>query len=219
MKILQLLIIGLLIFTSCKKAVDLTNDLNETDDESVRDLDGILIQNMYLNNELLSGHDIEFESVKTLTFDLNKDNKVDSIILYRFKDWNDPGDFHKIQIKVTGGKEIETTFQDAWVRFNHNYLLPDKVINQNKIDSDYLLIDDLGRKENLVFLFGYVYSSDPAGTLTIYEVSKSDIKLIAFNNLQLKDTYNNSDSLALLNNGLNDMLLIKQNGNYRLVTK
>jgi hypothetical protein len=219
MKILQLITIGLLILASCKKVVDVKGDLNETDDSNVRDLDGILIQSMYLDNELLAGHDLEFEKVKTLTFDLDKDNKIDSIILYRFKDWNDPGDFHKIQIKVTNGKTIETIFQDAWVRFNNNYKLPDKVINQNKIDSDYLLIDDLGRKENLVFLFGYVYSSDPAGTLTIYEVSKSDIKLIAFNNLQLKHTYNNSDSLALLNNGLNDMLLIKQRGKYRLVTR
>ncbi|MFC0878865.1 hypothetical protein ACE01N_19875 [Saccharicrinis sp. FJH2] len=57
----------------------------------------------YLNPE---NTDINFIQIAQYTIDLNGNNKLDTVKLYKIKDWTDPGDFQQIEVVLDNNQSI-----------------------------------------------------------------------------------------------------------------
>ena len=152
--------------------------------------------------------DFDYYRIKDFAIDLNKNQKPDSIILYRLKGWeNDPGDFHQIVIKMDDGYEWKGTNFNGWVRFDNNYSVPNQVKEKNQIDTDLLLQTDF-YSTKVLGLFGWAYASQP-GLLTIIEFSTNKPRVMLNENWRIlkidssiikADNYNDKFQIELINN-------------------
>jgi hypothetical protein len=120
-----------------------------------------------------------FQIVEEYYFDLNNDGYTDEIIIEKLRDWNDPGDYHRIRVKVL---ENEYSFFNnyGWVKFN-NYILQHThdFYSANLIKSNYFILKKINNNL-LLFAFGYAYASQP-GLLSIIRFSKNEIPSLIFN--------------------------------------
>lgn len=96
------------------------------------------------------------------------------IKLFTIEGWSGPGDFLKIEIS---NKKYSVSYSNVngWVRFDHNYPVPERIQKINELQSHKLLLvtgDDLA----LLVLFGWVYASDP-GLCTIINLVDGEIVL------------------------------------------
>ncbi len=122
----------------------------------------------------------EFLTIESNRLDINNDGKEDEIIIEKIKDWNDPGDYHRIRIK---SKEKEYVFfnSDGWVEigaYETQYL--NSFPQTTQVKSKYVNIQRSSDKDILLFAFGYVYASQP-GLLSILNLSRFDKPELIFN--------------------------------------
>jgi hypothetical protein len=119
----------------------------------------------------------EFIEVERYTIDLNNNQKLDTIKLRKLKDWNDPGDFHQIEIILDNDSSIVKTEFGGWVRFGHNYSVNENLVNMNLVDSDLILVPNINKNQKIVVAFGWVYASQP-GLVTIFESNGNKPQLL-----------------------------------------
>jgi hypothetical protein len=126
----------------------------------------------------------DFEIIESYLLDIDNDGVEDKIVVEKIKDWNDPGDFHRIRI-VTNSGTHEFFNRYGWVDIGNSQVQYVKdVYASNIIESKYLLIQKVNSNELLLFAFGYVYASK-AGILSIVNLSSKDKPVLIFN-----DNYN-----------------------------
>lgn len=175
----------LFVLTSCqtKPKENKTNELQPQNSSII--LNKELVDSLYLSERLRPDNpDFKYYKVKDFLFDLNENQKADSIILYRLVGWeNDPGDFQQIKIKMDNGFEWNETNFNGWVRFDHNYRVPNSVKEKNQIDTDLLLCTDFGETK-ILGLFGWAYASQP-GLLTIIEFSTNKPRVMLNKNWEI----------------------------------
>ena len=139
-----------------------------------------LVDAFYRNDYLYPENpEFEFEEVKRYEIDLNNNHSPDIIKLKKIKDWNDPGDFHQIELILDNGNSIVETYFGGWVKFGNNYPVNDELRKKNLIDSDLILISEIDKNKKIIMAFGWVYASEP-GLLSIFEAN-GKIPQVLFN--------------------------------------
>ena len=137
-----------------------------------------------------------FKEVETQTGDLNSDGKNDKITLYIIDNWEDPGNFHKIRVELSGEDPYEFSNYGGWVTFNENYSISEEIAAKNQLESKNILLLNATPNSKLILLFGWVYANDP-GIVTIIDPT---YRTILFNKQwdlqQITDT--NSDNFLEL---------------------
>ncbi|MEL7146068.1 MAG: hypothetical protein AAFO69_06845 [Bacteroidota bacterium] len=108
------------------------------------------------------------------SIDLNGDDVRDQVILYGIEHWEDPGEFQKIRIEMSGKAPYDLLNYDGWVSFNSNYPVSKKIAKQNELDSQILLVIEVAPGKKVVIVFGWVYASEP-GLVTIIDPENQSI--------------------------------------------
>lgn len=152
---------------------------------------------------------VSYLEVEKLEVDLNNDNITDTLIIekideWRYKDsvnykWDDPGDFHRITISITGGKSLSLLNINGWII---NKRLADFIEDFNSksiVQSNFITIRNDLSESNLIFLNGYHYASNP-GLLTIINIIGNKPVMIFNENARIVK-YKDFD-----NNGIKDMV-------------
>jgi len=114
---------------------------------------------------------------------------IDTIILRKIENWNDPGDFHQINITLDNNQQKTETNFNGWVSFGNNYPIAQNLKDQNKIDSDLLLITDFNNNDILIFAFGWVYASEP-GLMSVFNANKELPRVIFNDNFEIHEIGN-----------------------------
>lgn len=115
----------------------------------------------------------KFLILESFHFDIDSDGKEDEIIIEKIKNWNDPGDFHRIRIK---SQEEEYAFfnSDGWItigEYETQYL--NSFSENSMVKSKYVNMQKSSDEDILLFAFGYVYANQP-GLLSILNLSRFD---------------------------------------------
>ena len=155
---------------------------------------------------------LNFSILETTEYNINGNGVKGKIIIEKINDWNDPGDFHRIRIVSDSCFSFFNV--DGWIKarpFMFDYV-PNFAKN-NKIQSDYIVLsknnDDL-----LLFVFGYVYASQP-GLLSIINLSLKEPKLLFNDNYMLSGYQENDPNITVTkffkedNINKHDTLLLK----------
>ena len=145
----------------------------------------LLGQQLETEQEVMEKYNIklDFSIIEIIEFDINGKGLKGKIIVEKIEDWNDPGDFHKIRIEKND--TCYTFFNSSgWIKscssiFNY---VPD-FLTYNKINSDYVFLCE-NNGDLLLFIFGYIYASNP-GLLTIVNLSLKEPKLLFNDNYML----------------------------------
>lgn len=136
-----------------------------------------------------------FETLETITFDLNQDGLFDTILVNKIAKWilddgqvyhwTDPGDFHQIIITIQGKRSTTYNNIDGWVSNTSLKKYTQDLDAEGIVQSDYLILRDEGNSNYLVYLAGYTYASNP-GLLTIINIyDGQDLKLIFNKKIEL----------------------------------
>ncbi len=107
-----------------------------------------------------------FKTIESFSYDWNNDGKVYSFLLEKIDKWNDPGDYHRLTIKIPGKKDF--VLEDKYgltnyTNYSHSQSLP---ISNNLLSkkSKYLVLTPIENNKTgtaLLFVFGWEYSSRP----------------------------------------------------------
>ncbi len=135
----------------------------------------------YLN---LGNPELSFSVTDSFEIDLNYNNKIDLIVLKKLNNWNDPGDFHQIIIFYDDGQKYTFTNFFGWVKFGLNYYVQESIQKQNLIKSDKIVLSKINKSQCL-FLFGWVYASEP-GLLSVISFEKENPKVIFNTNFDIQ---------------------------------
>jgi len=130
---------------------------------------------------------LEFKNVQTIITDLNNDSKPDSIFIDKIikwtdsegkiNDWDDPGEFHRISILISGSLPVTWINVDGWVS-NKGLSCFDSIFNKkNIVNSNYITVTRFLGSGKLIFCTGYTYASSP-GLLTIIKINNKQPRLI-----------------------------------------
>jgi len=94
----------------------------------------------------------DYKLIETINYDIDKDNLLDTIEIYKLNDWNDPGDFQKLLIKLSSMKYYKIYNLSDWVKFENEKLngLP------NKVSSNRILIAEVDNQKDLLIIQGYM---------------------------------------------------------------
>jgi len=121
-----------------------------------------------------------YKIFETLAYDIDKDNVLDTIEIYKIEEWNDPGDFHKIEIKLSSNKNYEIYNTGDWMRFENEELT--KI--PNKLNSKNILITEIANNREILIIEGYSFASTP-GKLTILGLDNGNISPLFQSNFHL----------------------------------
>lgn len=138
-----------------------------------------------------SNNQLSFEKIQLIQLDLNEDEYKDTILLEKIKEWinveesqhykwTDPGEFHRIKISISGGKEMILLNTSGWMENNFLAEYDKDFNNENMIKSEYITIKRASDENILIFISGYTYASTP-GLLTIVNIYNNDNPILIFN--------------------------------------
>lgn len=169
-----------LLFSSCSKGQKINNSKvsneNHFEIKTIRTVEAF---------EQKSNFELSYQLFEEKLIDLDNDNVIDTIRLFRLNDWADPGDFHKVEVETKYSK-YELSNIDGWVQ--HNW--------KNKSECCLLVDSSIGilkvaKNNSVILLEGYPYASDPP-TLSIISINQNkEISMVMHDN---KNLYDVSDS-------------------------
>lgn len=104
--------------------------------------------------------------VDKVRFDWNQDKKIDQVILERPKVWNNPGNFTRIRIKITGKKEFILKDENGLSQYMKN---GEQGFIKSQIKSNYMALFPFSEKfsESFLIMFGYEFGSSPGELLIL----------------------------------------------------
>ena len=194
-KINIVFILIVLSFTYCKS----DNNKKTKSVQESPEFKGVLIGKpleSIQSKELQLGNKLEFKVVEIINIDINGDNKNDAITLEQIKDWGDPGDFHKVTIKIAGKDERTFFNSSGWVAIGgYETQFVGNLLTEAIYKSKYISLQKVSNSEILLFCFGYVYASQP-GLLSIINLTNPNNAELIFNDnfylYKLKDIDNDN---------------------------
>jgi hypothetical protein len=163
-----LFIIILVSFSSCS--------LDNNDGIMITKSDAYKIVGKTLNDD----KSFSFQGIEKLLINLDNDNILDTIILEKIHEWNDPGDFQKIKINLSNNNNISVFNKEGWVDTEQLNEFGD-FNKKNIVNSKYLTIKLVSSNHYLLFLSGYAYASSP-GLLSIIEVKNGVMRQLLNDN-------------------------------------
>ena len=179
----------------------------------------------------IEAYKLEFSILETIEYEIKEKDITEKLIIekidswfyskesHRIK-WNDPGDFHRIKVEK---KDSCYTFfnSSGWVKatpFFFGYV--PNFPSYNKIQSDYIVLTQ-NNDDFLLFVFGYVYASQP-GLLSIINLSLKEPKLLFNDNYMLSGYHENDPNITVTkffkedNINKHDSLLLKDHCLHKL---
>jgi hypothetical protein len=160
---------------------------------------------------------LNFSILETIEYDIN--GIKGKVIIEKIDDWNDPGDFHRIRIVNDSCFSFFNVY--GWVKTRTSILeyVPN-FTTYNKSRSDYIVLSKNGN-DLLLFVFGYVYASQP-GLLSIVNLSLKEPKLLFNDNCMLSGYQENKPNIVVTgffkedNINKHDTLLLKDHCLHKL---
>lgn len=129
-------------------------------------------------DEEFGASELESNLIELIQYDLDSDGALDSIALYQLEAYkNDPGDFHRISIKLANGKSID----EFNLGIRGNRYQP----KLNEVSSDLISIVKHGNT-TLLMTFGWYFASDPP-QLTIFDFSTGSPRRVFDLNFKIED--------------------------------
>lgn len=107
----------------------------------------------------------DFIPVDTLFIDINLNNRNDQVIVFREKEWNDPGDFQKLILHFDSGAIIELFNTGDWIG------KPEFI--------------EISKGRVLLLIDGYGYASSPQ-KYTIIDINEQNPKNLTFEQFDLE---------------------------------
>ncbi|TKG92936.1 hypothetical protein EYV94_18370 [Puteibacter caeruleilacunae] len=145
----------------------------------------------------------EFEVIEAIVVYNEEGGVKDSIYIEKIKNWNDPGDFHRIKI-VSNENEYLFFNVDGWVeKVKYNQVYSVDFASSEVKNSKLINVQKASPNTYLIFAFGYPYASQPE-LLSVISVSKENIHL-AFN-----ENYYLTDFSDFNSDGFNDIKVSKR---------
>lgn len=115
----------------------------------------------FFKNDIYKG---DFIPLDTILIDLNYNEILDSIFLFKEKEWNDPGDFQKMVISFDSKVKMVFYNTGDWIE------KPEfKKVSESK---------------SLLFIDGYAYASSPQN-YTIIDINESNPKIVLKKELEI----------------------------------
>ena len=171
-RIITLLIIACILL-SCQTDTKKRSSTSKTETKKLSQIETPIINSdlidAFYSNEYLDS--LAVASKYEILEEVNIYEEADSlkIVFMQIVNWNDPGDFVKIQIKNSEDDVIfEQVNIDGWMKCVSYYKLPESINLINQISSDKALVVSNQTGKQLV-LFGYTYASQP-GLMTIIDL-------------------------------------------------
>ena len=171
MKYLFIIFVSMILFSCASKGSKESNELSPQSTQEEQNtsfkVNPDLVDELFIHKK----HDQEkhpFRLIESHIIDLNGDGKEDQIELLAISNWSDPGDFHKIRIKLFDQEPIEFSNYSGWVTFNQNYSVPQEISSLNQLKSENILLFDWTPGSRLIMIFGWVYANEP-GLRTIID--------------------------------------------------
>jgi len=164
MRKLGLIIIGLLLFC---KGYSQVNKQNRQ----------IIFPDKELENS-------KFILIDKLLYQIDNDNIIDTIKIFKIPDWNDPGDFQKIQVILSSGKTYDIYNAGDWINIDSEDSV--KFCKLNKIITNRLLITKISNEKTFLIILGYGYASKP-GILTVLDLNKGNLKVKFRENFEIDE--------------------------------
>lgn len=165
MRTLFLFLSATILFTQCEVKKNVSCDIQISEEAEVP-------QKMKTEQEIEKELELKFSFITIEEFEYNIDGKKGSIVLEKLKDWNDPGDYHRI--RIVGDTSYSFFNVDGWMEMDVSYSSID-----NRLESKYVILEK-SNKRCLLYAFGYPYASEPE-LLTILNLNKK-VDLIFNNN-------------------------------------
>ena len=173
MKRILTLFIIILVAISCKteskKGSSTTrNEKTEVSEVEKPKINPEIIESFF-SNEYVDSLEKAKQFVTVEEIIVNEKTDTLHIFLQHLTNWEDPGDFLKVQIRNTKDSIVfEQKNINGWVKFGNNYTLPDSVVFLSQVKSDKAIIIE-NRTGKQLIVFGYVYASQP-GLMTIIDL-------------------------------------------------
>lgn len=144
-----------------------------------------------------------YTKIDQMTFDMDNDNIPDTIKIYNIPDWTDPGDFQKLEFKLSNNDFYEIYNLGDWSNLDNFQI--DKLKDINKFSSNKFIITDISDTKTIMIIFGWTYASSP-GRLTIIDLTNGEIKILYDNQFKLKAIED------LDNDGIKDLIGLRYFG-------
>ncbi|NLO03070.1 MAG: hypothetical protein GX126_12270 [Bacteroidales bacterium] len=190
-----LLIVLLFMLMQCKASINEENKVKsviQVDAQESLKLIGIPLKTVE-DRERELDFNFEFLTLEKQQINIHNDSKKLEIIVEKIKEWNDPGDFHRIRVR---SQEKEYVFfnSDGWVtvgEYETQYI--NSFSKTNEIKSRYVCVQKVSDKDILLFAFGYAYASQP-GLLSILNLSRFGKPELIFNDNYHLYSYEDTNS-------------------------
>jgi len=175
-----LLIILLVCFSQCNTTVGEKTNKQSTNDLQKGQLIGETLDDIK-EQEHEMNVSLEFEKLESHLIDINDDGIEETIILEKLKDWNDPGDFHRITV-IINAEQYSFFNVSGWIEIsNYEIQHVDDFLMPNLVNSKYIVCKKADKEDIVLFSFGYTYASQP-GLLSIIRLSDEPTLIFNKNN-------------------------------------
>lgn len=144
------------------------------------------VNNIY--KKMNDGYDMDTPLVARFVKHLNSDNIPDTVFFEKINNWNDPGDIHNVRVSVSGQEELVVFNGSGWIKLiGSTQQKLRKIESENLSVNNELVTAEIAKGEKLIFLFGYIYASEP-GVLTVISLKEGyDPKFVFNEQCQLVD--------------------------------
>lgn len=135
---------------------------------------------------------VSFDIVQTIYDDFNNDGIADTIRLSRIRDWDDPGDFHLIEININELKKEIFFNGEGWIAPESIGKVKTQGVNKELIEN--FLKFDFREKGKVLVFYGYPYGST-AWLTTIFSFTNKGVQLIHNEYQILNKVINESENI------------------------
>lgn len=144
------------------------------------------IKPYYRNDYLRADNEkFQFELLEKIEYDLDGNGVDDIIRVLKLKNWEDPGDFHKVEILIDS-KEFSFLNFEGWSKFNDA---------NNVLKSNYISYINDGKHKVLV-LNSFIYGAGP-GLMSIIAIGNKKADLIFNDEYHIKNVQVTKDEIQM----------------------
>lgn len=134
----------------------------------------------------------DYAPIEDILLKIDNDDVLDTIRICKIQEWTDPGDFQKIEIKLSNKDFYEIYNLGDWINLNNEQL---KLFGKsNIVKTDRFLITEIEKGRIVMIIFGWQYASSP-GNISIIDLTNGNIKPLfnkLFEFISLEDIDNNN---------------------------
>ncbi len=198
-KVIILFLITLGIYScNIKSPNQNSSEVNKKDEKTVE----LIGENLATKDDIkkIMGEDFKVEIIEHKKVFINNSANSIEIFLEKIVGWNDPGDFHKIRI-LSNSNEYVYYNNNGWIEYENEFYNKNNI--QNVVNSKYIFIEEKTDEDILLYVFSYVYASQP-GYLSIINLTTFNKPVLIYNEKSYLVSFEDINS-----DDINDMYINK----------